>query len=225
MSSKRNRMPGLTVGEDPFERGVVHGRAFAADVSHNLDTYLQRFGASGLSIDAAFAEALRWQKAMESQNAEYTKEMRGIAAGSGQKQPENALLTAPCDIPVPSAAGNHLTAQNAPHIQSHPNAEGADGPTTPEADAILEQRGITVVPDILCNAGGVFVSYLEYTQETQQEQMSATEVGMRLEQRMKEKFAQVEATARERKLSLRQAAMLLAVRRVAQALEARGSLP
>ena len=77
MSSKRNRMPGLTVGEDPFERGVVHGRTFAADVSHNLDTYLQRFGASGLSIDEAFDEALRWQKAMESQNAEYTGETDG----------------------------------------------------------------------------------------------------------------------------------------------------
>ncbi|MEI6114919.1 MAG: C45 family peptidase [Burkholderiales bacterium] len=98
MSSKRNRMPCLTVGEDPFERGVAHGRAFAADVSHNLDTYLQRFGASGLSIDEAFDEALRWQKAMESQNAEYTEEMRGIAAGSGQTQAAIALLNARYEI-------------------------------------------------------------------------------------------------------------------------------
>jgi len=136
-----------------------------------------------------------------------------------------ALLTAPCDILVPAAAGNQITAENAPHIKAKLVAEGANGPTTPEADAILEARGITVVPDILCNAGGVFVSYLEYTQETQQEQMTAEEVNTRLEHRMKEKFAQVEAFARERKISLRNAAMLLAVRRVAQALEARGNLP
>ena len=156
----------------------------------------------------------------------YAHTHRSVAGFPGGRTVDGAaLLIAPCDILVPAAAGNQITAENAPHIQAYLVAEGANGPTTPEADAILEQRGITVVPDILCNAGGVFVSYLEYTQETQQEQMTAAEVGTRLEQRMKEKFAQVETTARERKLSLRQAAMLLAVRRVAQALEARGSLP
>ena len=136
-----------------------------------------------------------------------------------------ALLTMPCDILVPAAAGNQITKENAAHIQAKLVAEGANGPTTPEADAILEKRGILVVPDILCNAGGVFVSYLEYTQETQQEQMTLAEVNTRLEQRMKERFTQVYDLAQERGLSLRQSAMVLAVRRVAQALEARGSLP
>ena len=135
------------------------------------------------------------------------------------------LLTMPCDILVPAAAGNQITRENAAQIQAKLVAEGANGPTTPEADAILAKRGILVIPDILCNAGGVFVSYLEYTQETQQEQMTLTEVNTRLEQRMKDRFAQVNELSQERKISLRQAAMLLAVRRVAQALEARGSLP
>jgi glutamate dehydrogenase/leucine dehydrogenase len=147
----------------------------------------------------------------------------GFAGGAAADGAE--LLTRPCDILVPAAAGNQITAANAPLIQACLVAEGANGPTTPEADAILERRGITVVPDIICNAGGVFVSYLEYTQETQQEQMTLQEVNTRLEQRMKERFAQVHDLARERRLSLRQAAMLLAVRRVAQALEARGNLP
>ena len=135
------------------------------------------------------------------------------------------LLTMPCDILVPAAAGNQITRENAAQIQAKLVAEGANGPTTPEADTILEKRGILVIPDILCNAGGVFVSYLEYTQETQQEQMTLTEVNTRLEQRMKDRFTQVQELAQERKVPLRQAAMLLAVRRVAQALEARGSLP
>ena len=82
-----------------------------------------------------------------------------------------------------------------------------------------------MLPDILCNAGGVFVSYLEYTQETQQEQMTEAEVLHRLADRMRDCYARVRQTAVESKLSLRQAAMLLSVRSVASAVMARGLLP
>jgi len=158
--------------------------------------------------------------------AAYHAQHRHVAGYPGAEAVDaQELLVAACDILVPAAAGNQITTQNAAHIQAKLVAEGANGPTTPDADTILEKRGILVVPDILCNAGGVFVSYLEYTQETQQEQMTLTEVNTRLEQRMKERFTQMHDLAQERGLSLRQAAMLLAVRRVAQALEARGSLP
>ena len=156
----------------------------------------------------------------------HVNQTRRVTGFAGARSVTGAeLLTAPCDILVPAATANQLTGENAAHIQAQVIAEGANGPTTPAADLILNQRGITVIPDILCNAGGVFVSYLEYTQETQQEQMTETEVRTRLEQRMKEKFALVRQTAQDRKLPLRQAAMVLGVRNVAAALEARGSLP
>ena len=158
--------------------------------------------------------------------AAYFAKQRKLAGFPGARAVDGQeLLTMPCDILVPAAAGNQITKDNAARIQAKLVAEGANGPTTPEADAILEKKGVLVIPDILCNAGGVFVSYLEFTQETQQEQMTLADVNTRLEQRMKDRFAQVHELARERKLSLRQAAMLLAVRRVAQALEARGNLP
>ncbi|NUQ65612.1 MAG: Glu/Leu/Phe/Val dehydrogenase [Pirellulales bacterium] len=135
------------------------------------------------------------------------------------------LLEMPCDVLVPAAAESQITRENAPQISTRLIAEGANGPTTPEADEILADRGILVIPDILCNAGGVFVSYLEYTQETQQEQMTESEVRGRLQQRMTEKFHQVRNLSEDRKISMRDAAMLVAVKTVAQALEARGRLP
>ena len=135
------------------------------------------------------------------------------------------FLALPCDVLVPAAGGGMITADNAGRIQASIVAEGANGPTTPEADDILNKRGIAVLPDILCNAGGVFVSYLEYTQETQQEQMTEAEVLQRLAERMRDRFARVRETAVGRKLSLRQAAMLMSVRNVAAAVMARGLLP
>lgn len=145
--------------------------------------------------------------------------------GQGKTVAHARLLELPCDVLVPAASANQITAENAPRIQAAIVAEGANGPTTPEADEILSRRGVFVIPDILCNAGGVFVSYLEYTQETQQEQMTEDEVVARLEKRMKERFTLVAETAEKRRLSTREAAMLIAVSRVCDAAIARGHLP
>jgi len=175
------------------------------------DMYGAIYQADGLDIPALLA---------------HVKKTRRVAGFAGARSlAGDELLTAPCDVLVPAATANQITGANAARIQAQVIAEGANGPTTPEADQILAQRSVLVIPDILCNAGGVFVSYLEYTQETQQEQMTEAEVRTRLEQRMKDKFALVHQTARDRQLPLRQAAMMLGVRNVASALEARGSLP
>lgn len=144
--------------------------------------------------------------------------------GSSPIEPAD-MLALPCDVLVPAAAAAQITDSNAHAIRAGMIAEGANGPTTPDADDILNKRGITVLPDILCNAGGVFVSYLEYTQETQQEQMTEEEVLQRLSQRMQERYARVYAVATEHRLPLRQAAMVLSLRTVAQAEMARGFLP
>lgn len=145
--------------------------------------------------------------------------------GQGHKVLHSDLLEMPCDILVPAATANQITADNAEGIQAKVIAEGANGPTTPEADAILHVRNLFVVPDILCNAGGVFVSYLEYAQETQQEQMTESEVRRRLETRMREKFRQVFELARDRNLLMREAAMYVALKAVCSALVARGAQP
>ena len=130
-----------------------------------------------------------------------------------------------CDILVPAASGSQITAKNAPAIKARIIAEGANAPTTPDADQLLNQRDIFLIPDILCNAGGVFVSYLEYAQETQREQMTLAIVEQRLRQRMIDRFNQVYDLAQHDNLPMRHAAMNLAVGRVVDAVTARGFHP
>jgi len=149
--------------------------------------------------------------------------MTGFAGGVELNK--EAIFETDCDILIPAAAGSQITLQNARKIKAKIVAEGANAPTTPEADAILNERGIFVIPDILCNAGGVFVSYLEYTQETQREQMTLAEVEKRLRERMTQKFQQVYEYAAAKKLSMRSAAMDIAVERVVGAIMVRGRLP
>ncbi|MEI6493988.1 MAG: Glu/Leu/Phe/Val dehydrogenase [Verrucomicrobiota bacterium] len=157
------------------------------------------------------------------QHESVTRSVVGFAGGQSVGGAE--LLELPCDALVPAAAASQINAGNAGRIQAKLIVEGANSPTTPEADEILVARGIRVVPDILANAGGVFVSYLEYTQETQQEQMSAEEVNRRLAARMAERYAQVSGLAREMRMPMREAAMYLAMKNVCLAVMARGMLP
>lgn len=130
-----------------------------------------------------------------------------------------------CDILIPAAAGSQITVENVNDIKARIVAEGANAPTTPQADEILNERGTLVIPDILCNAGGVFVSYLEYTQETQREQMTLAEVERRLADRMKQRFNEVYDFARQESITMREAAMDMAVSKVVEAVFARGFLP
>lgn len=135
------------------------------------------------------------------------------------------VLTCNCDVLVPAATQSVITADIAKDIKAKIIAEGANSPTIPDADEILEQKNVFIIPDILCNSGGVFVSYLEYTQETQREQMTLEKVNARLNDRIINKFNEVYDYSRQNSLTMRQAAMDIAVRRVVEGILALGILP
>ncbi len=135
------------------------------------------------------------------------------------------LLELPCEILVPAALEQQITGENAPKINTKIIVEGANGPTTPEADAIFYDRDIMVVPDILANAGGVVVSYFEWVQDIQRLFWEKDDVNERLESVMTRSFDQVLAASQEHKTDLRTAALLVAVERVADAVKIRGIYP
>jgi glutamate dehydrogenase (NAD(P)+) len=136
-----------------------------------------------------------------------------------------ALLELPCDILVPAAIEGQITRANAARINTKLIVEGANGPTTPDADDILNGRGILVVPDILANAGGVVVSYFEWVQDLSSFFWSEGEINERLEPIMVNAFRGVVRLAREREVDLRTAALIYAVQRVADALMTREIYP
>jgi glutamate dehydrogenase (NAD(P)+) len=156
----------------------------------------------------------------------YSKEHGSLRGLPGTEQVTNAeLLELPCDVLVPAALENQLTGRNAARIKARLVVEAANGPTTPDADSILNDRGITVVPDILANAGGVTVSYFEWVQDLQRFFWAEPEINARLESIMTHSFDAVVQKADEQQTNLRMGAYLLAVARVAEATELRGVYP
>ncbi len=135
------------------------------------------------------------------------------------------LLTLECDILIPSALENQITKQNADDIKCKIVIEGANGPTTPEADYILYNKGIHVIPDILANAGGVCVSYFEYVQDIRAYFWDLDRINKELKKILLEAFEEVYQKSKDRKISLRTAAYIIAVSRIARAIELRGFFP
>ncbi len=135
------------------------------------------------------------------------------------------LLALDCDVLVPAALENQITSRNAADIKATLIVEGANGPTTPEADDILLRRGVFVVPDILANAGGVTVSYFEWVQDLQSFFWSEHEINQRMEAIITRSFKEVLAIHLDKKVDMRTAAYLLAVKRVADATADRGIYP
>jgi glutamate dehydrogenase (NAD(P)+) len=152
---------------------------------------------------------------------------RGIAGFSGAEPVTNEqLLELPCEILVPAAMERQITGANAAKIKCRILAEAANGPTTPEADVILDQReDLFILPDILCNAGGVIVSYFEWVQDLQSFFWTETEVMDKLFRILESAFVQVLALSRKQKVSMRMAALSVGVRRVQEAKKIRGLFP
>jgi len=143
----------------------------------------------------------------------------------GEAITNDELLELPCDILMPAAVGGQITERNADRVRARILAEGANGPTTPAADAILHQRGVLVLPDILANAGGVTVSYFEWVQDLQFYFWTEREINQRLREIMSQAFQRVRATAEHEQVDLRTAAMMLALKRLADGQRLRGLYP
>ena len=136
-----------------------------------------------------------------------------------------AVLEVDCDILIPAALENQITARNAGNIKARIVAEAANGPTTPEADQQMFQRGVFMIPDILCNAGGVTVSYFEWVQDLNRDHWSESVVNAKLKEIMVKAFQETLAIAKRDEIDMRTAAYLLAVQRVADATSMRGLYP
>jgi glutamate dehydrogenase (NAD(P)+) len=135
------------------------------------------------------------------------------------------LLELPCDVLVPAAIGSQIRRDNADRVKATIVAEGANGPTTPEADLVLRDRGVTVIPDILANAGGVVVSYFEWVQGLQYYFWRESEITTRLQEIMTRAFNRVWGIAAKEGTDLRTAALMEGIRRVAEAFKLRGLYP
>ena len=158
---------------------------------------------------------------------DYARSHGKLIQGYPDAQPisNEELLELDCEVLVPAALENQITGTTAGNIKARVVAEGANGPTTPEADDILRGKGTMLIPDILCNAGGVTVSYLEWVQDRQRFFWTEEEINTRLEQMMNESFYGVLNIAEEMKVDMRTAAYILAVRRVVEVAQLRGFYP
>jgi glutamate dehydrogenase (NAD(P)+) len=143
----------------------------------------------------------------------------------GERIDNRELLEYDCDVLVPAALEKVITARNAPRIRAQIIAEAANGPTLPEADRILFDRGIMVLPDILANAGGVTVSYFEWVQDLQENFWEEEEINERLKRKMTRAFRETHEEARRHNIDMRSGAYVVAVSRVAEATKLRGLYP
>jgi glutamate dehydrogenase (NAD(P)+) len=145
-----------------------------------------------------------------------------VGFAGGETITNGEILEADVDILIPAALESQITAENASHIKARIVAEAANGPTTPEADAVLRQRGIFVIPDFLCNAGGVTVSYFEWVQNQRGMPWELEDVHRRLDRKMTRAFGETLDASRKHDVDMRTGGYCVAVARVAEATRARG---
>jgi glutamate dehydrogenase (NAD(P)+) len=169
------------------------------------------YGEAGLDVPALLAHVA------------HTGSVRGFAGG--EVMTRDAFWDVPCDILIPAALEGQITASHAERIQARMVIEGANGPTTPQADDILHERHILVLPDVIANAGGVTVSYFEWVQDFSSFFWTEDEINARLVRVMQEAFANVWQVAQDHRVSLRTATFIIACKRILHAREMRGLYP
>ena len=201
---------------------------------------IQGFGNAGaIAAELFYAEGARVVAVSDRQGAAYDergldvpaiikhKQQTGSVVGfpGSQRLSVAEVLEVPCDILVPAATEGQLTQANASRIQARIIAEAANGPTTPEADALFFERGIQVIPDILANAAGVTVSYFEWVQDIQSFFWAPDEISQKLAHVMQRAYTNVARLAHDEHCDMRTAANMVAIRRVAEATKLRGVYP
>ena len=208
----------------PESTAVVQGFGNVGSVSARLLNREAGISVIGVSDSTA---AIYNGHGLDLEDVERHKAREGTLAGYAGADTISAdeLLELDCTVLVPAALEGVLTGRNASNVKARIVAEGANGPTTPEADDILGDKGVVVIPDILANAGGVTVSYFEWVQDLQEFFWEETEINQKLRHIINRAYREVSRISKERKISMRMAAYVVAVDKVAQATEVRGIYP
>lgn len=204
-------------------RVVVQGFGNVGSVAARL---LWREGATVVAVSDARGGIVNERGLDIRELTTHVREAGTVSGFPGAEAIDNpAMIELPCDVLVPAAIGGQITEANADRIKARVVAEGANGPTTPEADAILDGRGVLVIPDILANAGGVVVSYFEWVQGLQYYFWREGEINTRLQELIIRAFNRVLALSKKDGVNLRTAALMLGVNRVAEGFRLRGFYP
>jgi len=207
----------------PGARVAIQGHGNVGGILHRL---LHEAGARVVAVADSQGAIMNPQGIDPVKLARHEKVKGTVAHFPGAKPISgDALFSVDCDIFVPAALENQLTGARARRLKARIVAEGANGPTMPEADKILAGKGVFIIPDILCNAGGVTVSYFEWVQDIQSYFWDENEVNENLERIMRRAFEAVAARAKKESVNMRTAAYMLAIERVARAIAIRGIYP
>jgi glutamate dehydrogenase/leucine dehydrogenase len=199
---------------------AIQGYGNAGSIAHEL---LHQRGAKVVAVSDSRGGILS-TRGLDPAAVQVHKEKSGSVAGmpGTDRLSNQELLELKVDVLIPAALENQITEENAPKIRPKILAEAANGPTTPEADPILHENGVFLIPDILANAGGVTVSYFEWVQDLANYFWSEEEVNQKLEAVMRRSFADVVALSQKHRTHMRTAAYVLGVGRVAEATRLRG---